>query len=165
MLSRGQQWMQRISQLFERGIERYNVLPQAVRYSLLPFVIASMPLLVSSMFGSKLIMPLVALLAVMLLYFTTLETDKFMFQVSRVRAHVAITTPLCSFISLWGIALASVDRKGMMLGIVGPYCLLLLIACAPAYRWKEARVTRRIPTRVSFSVMGAVVVFASFVYI
>ncbi|RZI40362.1 hypothetical protein EGT07_23760 [Herbaspirillum sp. HC18] len=157
--------IQRILPLFDNGIQRYSALPQAVRYSLLPVVIASLPLVVSSMFGAYWTIPIVIALTAVLLYFTALETDKFMFQLSKVRAHIAITMPLCGFISLWGIALALADRKGIMLGVVGPYSLLLLIACAPAYRWSQARKARRIPLHFSFPAIGAVVLAGSFAYV
>ena len=165
MLRLGRLWMRHISQLLDRGVQRYGTLPKAARQSFLPVVLASLPLTLGSTMGAYWTLPLVIVLTVALLYFTTLETDRFMFDLSKTRAHIAITMPMCGFISLWGIVLALMERREAMLGIVGPYSLLLLVACAPAFRWKQARVMRRIPLHYSFSIVGSIVLIGSFSYV
>lgn len=157
--------MLHISHLFNKAVARYENLPQSVRQSALPWIIISLPVTIASLFGAYIVMPLMMLLSTVLLYMTTTSTDHFIFSLSKTQCRLGITMPLCIFINLWAIALALLSRKEMMLGIVGPYTLLLLIAAAPAYRWKESRSARRVPLIVSFSVAGILAFLASAIHI
>lgn len=142
-----------------------EALPLAVRQSALPFVVASLPVLVSSVLGAYMVMPLVVTLSAILLYMMARSADSFLFTMSKQHARLAVTFPLCSFIAIWAILLTVIGRGAMVNSIVGPYCILLLVACAPAYRWRAARTTRRLPLWLSFSVAGAVAVAAASKYV
>jgi hypothetical protein len=88
-----------------------------------------------------------------------------MFAIDKQRARLAVTFPLCSFIAVWVILLTLIGRGTIVNGVVGPYCILLLLACAPAYRWRAARTTRRIPLWLSFSAAGMFAVAAASKYV
>lgn len=142
-----------------------EALPLSVRQSALPFTVASLPVLASSVLGAYMVMPLVVALSAFLLYTMTKSADSFLFTMSKQRARLAVTFPLCSFIAVWVILLTIIGRGPMVNGIVGPYCILLLLACAPAYRWRAERTTRRIPLWLSFSATGAFAVVAASKYV
>ncbi len=157
--------MQAISDLLNKLLAHYQKLPEATRHSLLPWVIISMPVVLDSLVGSLLVMPLMLILSSYMLYLSTEKTEKYIFTLSKMQCRIGITIPLCTFISLWGICLATLGRKEMMLGIVGPYSILLLLCAAPAYRWRAARTTRRIPLKISFTITSIVVFLGSLTYI
>lgn len=157
--------MQRISTFVKAGIIHNEALPLPLRQSALPFVVASLPVLASSVLGAYMVMPLVVALSAFLLYTMARSADSFLFTLSKQHARLAVTFPLCSFIAVWVILLTLIGRGAMVNGIVGPYCILLLVACAPAYRWRAGRTTRRIPLWLSFSVAGAVAVSAASKYV
>ena len=142
-------------------LQRYANMPTHVKYSALPFLIASIPMLISSVLGAYIVMPLVVLLTVLLIFRITESTDSFMFEMSMATALYSISFPLCTFISIWGLTLAYCGRNSMLNGVVGPYCLVLLLACAPAFRWNQLRKTRRVPLRITFLVVGTLAVLAS----
>ena len=138
-----------------------EALPVSVRQTALPFIIASVPVLVSSVLGAYMVMPLVVALSAFLLYTMTKSADAFLFTMSKQRARLAVTFPLCSFIAVWVILLTLIGRGPMVNGVVGPYCILLLLACAPAYRFRATRTTRRVPLSLSFSAAGVLAVSAA----
>jgi hypothetical protein len=153
-----------ITRIINRSLLRYAALPLKVRDSALPFIITSIPLMLSSLAGAFLVMPIVIALTAFLLFQMTKTTDSYMFSLDKQQARLSITFPLCTFIAVWGITLAALGRKSMMNGVVGPYCLLLLIACAPAFRWNASRTTRRVPLWLSFSLAGLLALAGSLVY-
>ena len=142
--------------------QRYDRAPELVRQSFIPFALASLPLVVTTACLPRLLAPLAMLLAIVLLYEVARFAESAMFAVGKLRSHLAVTMPLCGFVSAWGLALAMVGRPYAMLSVVGPFSLLLLLACAPAFRLREARTTRRIPLRYSFPVLAAIAWLASF---
>lgn len=156
--------MHLITKLIDRGVVRYAALPSPVRNSALPFILTSMPLMLSSLAGAFMVMPVVVVLTAFLLFQMTKSTDTYMFSFDKQQARLSITFPLCTFISVWGILLAVLGRKSMMNGVVGPYCLLLLVACAPAFRWNALRTARRVPLWLSFSIAGALALTGSLLY-
>lgn len=156
--------MRRITTLIKGGILQNDALPLAARQSALPFIVASLPVVISSLLGAYVVMPLVVALTAYQLFLLTKRTDGFMFALTKMRSRVAITMPLCGFISAWGLALALLDRRSMMNGVVGPYCILILIACAPAFRWRAARTARYLPLWLSFSLAGALALAAATAY-
>ncbi len=157
--------MANISSITKVCEARYAALPLAVRQSALPFLFVSLPLMMTSITGAFQLAPLVVLLSSYQLYLMTKFTDTYMFTLNKMAARLAVTFPLCTFISIWSmlLSLLSPDKK-MLNGVVGPFCLLLLIACAPAYRWSETRTARRVPLWVSFSAAGSFAVIASLVH-
>ena len=157
--------MQRISTFVKAGIMHNEALPLAVRQSALPFTVASLPVLVSSVLGAYLVMPLVVALSAFLLYTMAHASDAFLFSMSKQRARLAVTFPLCSFIAVWVILLTLIGRGMMVNGIVGPYCILLLLACAPAYRFRSTRTTRYLPLWLSFTAAGALAVAATMKFV
>ncbi|MGK5033188.1 hypothetical protein [Janthinobacterium sp. MDT1-19] len=146
-------------------ITRYARLPQKIRQSVFPFVLASLPIVVSSVLGMYIVMPIVVVMSTGLILLLTNETDAAFFEMSKTDARKFITLPLCGFIGVWGILLVLMGRGSMMNGVVGPYCVVLLVACAPAYRWKAAQVKRYVPLWLSFGFAGVLAVSASFFYV
>jgi hypothetical protein len=157
--------MQAILDLLDKLQTRYQKLPEASRHSLLPWVLISVPVVLNSLAGSLLVMPLMVLLSSYMLYLSTEKTESYIFNLSKMQCRVGITIPLCIFISLWGISLAYLGKKEMMLGIVGPYSALLLLCAAPAYRWNSKRTARRVPLKISFMITGGFVFLGSLTYI
>lgn len=143
----------------------YETLPGRVKQSALPCLLASGPMVISSLLGAYIVMPAVVILTVLLIYKLTTHTDGFMFEMTKADALYKVTMPLCSFISVWGISLAIMGRNSMLNGVVGPYCLVLLLACAPAYRWNQLRMKRRAPLGITFGVVGTLAVLASLVHV
>lgn len=142
-----------------------EALPVSVRQSVFPFIVASLPVVASSVLDAYMILPLVVALSAFLLHTMTKSADLFLFAMSKQQARLAVTFPLCSFIALWVISLTLIGRGAMVNSVIGPYCILLLIACAPAYRWRAARTARRIPLWLSFSVAGTFSVVAASKYV
>lgn len=157
----GLPWMHAFTQAADKAVQRFAALPAVWRESFLPLALASAPLLVGSAYAPSWMLPLLLVLTAVLLYQTAQTTERFMFQLDKVRAHLAITMPLCGFISVWGIALALAGRREVMLSVVGPYGLLLLLVCAPAYRLSQARTQRRVPLHYSFSAFACCALLAS----
>lgn len=157
--------MRHITTVTDWILARYGSLPETVRQSALPFLLASIPMVISSALGAYFVMPLVVALTVVLIYKITQDTDSFMFGLSKKSALYKITTPLCAFISLWGLMLAFGGRHAMLNGVVGPYCLVLLLACAPAYRWNQERTNRRVSIRITFIIVGILAVLGSATHI
>lgn len=153
--------MRHITIVVDSALARYAALPVKVKQSALPFALASLPILVSSLLGQYVVMPLVVALTAMLLYRITVITDKFMFTLSKGEALYSVTLPLCTFISVWGISLTLTGHYSMLNGVVGPYCLVLLFACAPAYRVNQLRTARRVPLPITFSIVGTLAVLAA----
>jgi hypothetical protein len=156
--------MKPITAIVDGTYKAYDRLPLVMRQSALPFIIVSLPIVISSLLGAFIVMPLIVLLTAYQLYLLTLRTDEFMFSLSKFHARLGVTLPLCTFISVWAFAIALVSRKAMLNGVVGPYCVLLLVACAPAFRWKESRIARRLPAWVSFTTAGGIAFAASLFY-
>lgn len=156
--------MLRITKFINSGQLRYGALPSHVRHSALPFVLTSMPITLSSLAGAYFVMPIVVALTAFLMFQITKGTDGYMFALDKMQARLSITFPLCTFIAVWGILLAALGRKSMMNGVIGPYCLLLLVACAPAFRWNSLRQKRRFPLWLSFSITGALAFAGSLAY-
>ncbi|WKB50513.1 hypothetical protein [Eleftheria terrae] len=153
--------MRAFSRKSDWALQGYSRLPVAARESLLPVVLASVPMAIGTAFAPTWLIPVVLLLTFVLLHEVTAETERFMFKLDRARAHVAISMPLTGFVSLWGLCLAGAGRRDVMLSVVGPYCLLLLLVCAPAYRLFQARQQRRVPLRVTFPVCASLVFLCS----
>lgn len=153
--------MQNISSLIEAGQLRYAALPLAARHSVLPFLLVSLPLVVLSLAGAYIVMPLVVGLTAYQLFLMTKSTDHYMFTLTPMQARLYVTFPLCMFVSAWIIGMSLLSSRTMTNAVVGPYVILLLIACAPAYRWNDERTKRRIPLWFSFSFAGTFAVIAS----
>ncbi|WP_395398708.1 hypothetical protein ACHMW6_00140 (plasmid) [Pseudoduganella sp. UC29_106] len=146
-------------------LDRYQQLPKVVRYGALPHLVISLPMLIGSLLAAYYVMPVAVLLSAYLLYSQAKQSDEVVFQMSKNEARLAVTFPLCSFVSAWVIVLSAQGNAQMLNGIVGPYCLMLLIACAPAFRWKHERTARRFPLAVTFSITAAIALAASLSYI
>ncbi len=150
----------RLTQGFTRAATslqaRYDGAPLAVRQSFLPFALASLPLVIGTTLGVALLIPVIALLSMVLLHQVATASEAMMFEVNKVRSHIAVTMPLCGFISAWGVGLAVAGRPAMMLSIVAPYSMLLLLSCAPAFRLRESRTKRRVPLKFSFPAIAAI---------
>lgn len=157
--------MLRISTFVDKGIIHNDALPEHVRHSALPFVVASLPVFIGSVAGAYIVMPLLLAVTSYLLYTMAKSTDEFMFSFDKQRARAAVTIPLCGFIAAWTLVLTAVGRTEMMNGVVGPFCILLLIACAPAYRWKAHRQARRVPLWISFLAAGSFSVLAALAHV
>lgn len=153
--------MQNISSLIKSGQQRYSALPLAVRHSALPFLIVSLPLVVLTLAGASIVLPLVVALSAYQMFLMTKSTDAYMFSLTPMHARLYVTFPLCMFISAWTIGMSLLSSRTLTNAVVGPYVILLLIACAPAYRWNDARSARRIPLWLSFSIAGSFAVIAS----
>ena len=159
MSRRGRQWMQDISSAANRPCAWCTeVVPEL---ALVLMIFASLPVVLGTLFMPLVLSPAVVLLSEGLLYIATKKADPMIFGMSRLSAYASITMPLCGFISLWGLGLAAVGRKPVMLGVVGPYALLMLLACAPAWRWQRERMSRRVPLKYSFPIVGAIVLSGS----
>jgi hypothetical protein len=139
-------------------------LPEKLKNSVAPFVIATIPLFIFSLFGIFFLMPVVVALTAIVVYFLVQRMDEILFSFDPQKARMAVTIPLCTFISIWAFTLAIVGRGKMLNGIVGPYCLILLIACAPSYRWKSNRKKRLVPTIISMSLAGILSFIAACYY-
>lgn len=150
-----------ISQASDQVVSRYERAPASVRQSFLPFALLSIPLLIGTALAPVWMAPLIEVLTMVLLYQVAESAESTMFAVDKIRAHLAVTMPMCGFISAWGIALALAGRPMLAFVVVGPYSLLLLLACAPAYRLSDARATRYIALRHSFPVLAALAFLAS----
>jgi hypothetical protein len=154
--------MLRISSILNTGLAKRALSGPTWTQSSAPFIVASLPAFICSLANANIIMPLICGVTAYQLFLKTQQTDPIFFQMTKTRARLAVTYPLCLFITIWGIALAMLGHKQMMNGIVGPFCIMLLIACAPAYRWKPSRTERRVPLWISFSIAGLIAVTAAF---
>lgn len=143
----------------------YNALPEKMRQSILPWLITSIPVIVSSLFSVYQAMPVILSITVYLLYLVTNYTDTFIFNLTAKEARARITIPLVTFIPLWGVLAAFLSRKEMVLGIIGPFAAVLLLCAAPAYRLKMTRMKRYVPLELSFGLVGVFLVVASLNYI
>lgn len=157
-------WL-RANHFQEALIDSYGKLTPLFRNSVLPYVLASGPVFVMSVTGSMLIMPLVMLMSSVLIFYIAQDMDPVIFAMTKQQSRKAITIPLSMFICIWGIIMMVVGKGQLMNGVVGPYCAVLLVACAPAYRWKATRLERRIPLWISMSLAGVLAVGASLFYI
>lgn len=143
----------------------YNALPQPMRQSILPWVITSIPVIISSLFSAYQAMPVIIAITVYLLYLVTNHTDTFIFNLTAKEARARITMPLVTLIPAWGVLAAFLSRKEMVLGIIGPFAGVLLLCAAPAYRLKMTRMKRYVPLELSFGLVGIFLVIASLNYI
>lgn len=149
----------------EALIDSYGKLAPLFRNSVLPYVLASVPVFVMSVTGSTLVMPLVIFMSTVLIFYIAHDMDAVIFSLTKQESRKAITIPLSMFICIWGIVMVIIGKGQIMNGVVGPYCAVLLVACAPAYRWKATRLERRIPLWISMSLAGMLAVGASLFYI
>lgn len=140
----------------------YARLPTNLRNSFLPYALSCLPLVVSSLFAPIWFLPIVVPVNAYLLYGVAKAGDSALFSLDKVSAHFAVNMPLCAFVSCWGLALAALDRRAVMLHVVSIFCLLLMMACAPAFRFNLKRAERHIPLRASFVVLGIIASIAAF---
>lgn len=145
--------------------EYYGTLSQSLRNSALPYILASIPIVILSITGTIIVMPLIILMSTVLIFYIAHGMDEVVFLFTKHEARKAITIPLTLFISAWGITLVILAKGHMMNGVVGPYCAVLLVACAPAYRWNVNRTTRRLPLWLSLSATGILAISASLFYV
>lgn len=145
--------------------EHYANLTPKIRNSALPYILASLPIVIMSITGSIIVMPLVILMSVVLIFYIAQDMDQMIFSFTKQQARKAITIPLTAFICAWGITLVLLSEGRMMNSVVGPYCGVLLVACAPAYRWNINTAKRRVPLALSLSLTGLVAVAASFFHV
>lgn len=157
--------MKHISSILKAGIAANEALPAAMRGSAAPFILATLPVLVCSILGAFIVMPIVVALTAYQLFLLVKVTDPLLFTLDKKQSRLRVTFPMCTYIALWGIFLAMMGRSHMLNGIVGPFCILLLIACAPAYRWNALRTARRFDTRWTFSITGAIAVAAALAFL
>ena len=148
--------------LVMRLCERLHISQQTLdlQKSLLPFVAACAPVIVTSVLAPTWLALMMAAPCAWALYRVAQSLESSLFESSAARGFAAYVMPLNVLLMLWGGALAASGQNGAIASTAFAWIALLCLSVAPACRWSRQRSARRVPLRWSFPVAAVVVVLA-----
>lgn len=153
--------MLNISDVLNSPMQKYQSLPEGIKYSFLPYFLASLPMLVFTLTGLKFLMPLTSALTALTLYYINRETESVFFCMDKQVFILKVAIPFFLMIPLWGFLLIYLSEKSMALSILGAYAAVLTCCIMPGFRLFN-RTRRFIKFEIAFLPVTAILVLSSF---
>lgn len=128
--------------------------------SFLPYALITLPLVFVTLLDWMFLMPLVLFMCLSVLFEFSKQRDSSLFEVVQPDSHWRFITPLCVFISVWGILMFWLGSL-RPINVVTSYVLLLMYLMLPVVRFKSAakRKVRLLPFDRMFYMLSGLIFF------
>ena len=128
--------------------------------SFFPYALISLPLVLVTVLDWMFLMPLILFFCLSVLFEFSKQRDSSLFEVVQPDSHWKFITPMCMFISIWGILMFWLGSM-RPINVVTSYVLLLMYLMLPVVRFKSAakRKVRLLPFDKMFYGLSGLIFF------